>query len=109
MHVLLIRPFIQPVNQPFPAAKPGCHTPCSVRQDALDISSPSRRKLVWPSAPGQAIAGVKGQRDGKQCDLNLSEETSEEVFAGGFHSTCCPVTSSAGTDTLYPLHKKLST
>lgn len=58
---------------------------------------------MWPSAPGQAIAGVKGQRDGNQCDLNLSEETSEEVFAGGFHSTCCPMTSSAGTATHFIL------
>lgn len=58
---------------------------------------------MWPSAPGQAIAEVKGQCDGKQRDLNLSEETSEEVFAGGFHSTCCPVTSSAGTETCFIL------
>lgn len=31
MRVLLIRLFIQPVNQPFPATKPGCQTPCSAR------------------------------------------------------------------------------
>lgn len=58
---------------------------------------------MWPSAPGRAIAGVKGQPDGKQRDLNLSEFTPEEVFAGGFHSTCCPMTSSAGTETHFIL------
>lgn len=57
---------------------------------------------MWPSAPGQAIAGVKGQGDGKQCDLNLSEETSEEVFAGGFHSTYDLL--HWDRDVLYPPH-----
>lgn len=62
---------------------------------------------MWPNAPGQAIAGVKGQHDGKQHDLNLSEETSEEIFARGFHSTCCPMTSSTGQRHILPSSRKL--
>lgn len=104
IHALLIGFFIQAVNQPFPATKPGCPTPRSTSFFRHLITH--LRKLVWPSAPGQATAGVKGQHDGKQHDLNLSEETSEEVFARGFHSTCCPMTSSTGTETHFILFKE---
>lgn len=58
---------------------------------------------MWQSAPGQAVAQVKGQPHVKQSDLNLSEESSKDVFAGGSHSTCCPMTSSSGTETRFIL------
>lgn len=48
------------------------------------------------------IAGVKGQHDREQCDLNLSEETSEEIFAGGFRSTYDLL--HHDRHQLYPLH-----
>lgn len=48
------------------------------------------------------IAGVKGQHDREQCDLNLSEETSEEIFAGGFSSTYDLL--HQDRHLLYPLH-----
>lgn len=49
------------------------------------------------------VAQVKGQPRVEQSDLNLSEENSKDVFAGGFHSTCCPMTSSSGTETHFIL------